>query len=120
LNATLFGVGESTTEFKRRRAKMRKIFRGPTLQLARSEKPHPGRVPVVTIAPDLARTNINLAATNSRAFRFGPLAPAQNTGDVKGDFGGEGWGEGPRKIPAGITNACQLVQGEMKLLRSTA
>jgi hypothetical protein len=49
LIATLFGAGESTTEIKRPRAKMRKIFGRSTVQLARSEKPHRGRVPVVTI-----------------------------------------------------------------------
>jgi hypothetical protein len=35
---------------------------------------------------------------------FGPLAPAQNTGDERTNFEGEGWGEGRRKNAVGSTD----------------
>jgi hypothetical protein len=41
---------------------MGKIFRGPTLQLARSENPHRGRVPVVTITRDVGAERADCVA----------------------------------------------------------
>jgi hypothetical protein len=45
-------------------------------------------------------------------FLFGPLAPAQDAGDVTGTFGGEGWGEGLRKNAGGGANTSLRVNLE--------